>query len=336
MTGSSPDLLRALLRSVSRSFYLTLRVLPARLREPIGLAYLLARTSDTLADTVLLPAERRLAALADLRGRVLNQHSRSLGYQAFLPEQACGPERELLERVEESLALLERQPPADRDAIQAVLEIIIGGQELDLRRFEQAGAGQVIALETDAELDDYTWRVAGCVGQFWTRLCRRHVFPEAPLDDQVLEGEGIRFGKGLQLINILRDLSVDLQQGRCYLPGDRLRAADLRPEALLDPAMKPRARAVIDPWLSLAGEHLAAGWDYTNRLPRSQVRLRLACAWPILIGARTLARLRTARLLDPGQRVKIPRAEVRRVVVGSVFRLGSHRAWRRQFAAARG
>ena len=336
MSGSTPDLLRALLQSVSRSFYLTLRVLPSRLREPIGLAYLLARTSDTLADTMLVPAERRREALEALRSRILGQHARPLGSQAFVPHQVSGPERELLERVEESLALLERQPPADRDAIRDVLAIIISGQDLDLERFQGAGIGQVIALATDAELDDYTWRVAGCVGRFWTRLCRRHLFPEAPLDDQVLETEGIRFGKGLQLINVLRDLAVDLQQGRCYLPGDRLRAAGLRPEALLDPAAEPRARAVIDPCLDLAGKHLAAGWDYTNRLPRSQVRLRLACAWPILIGARTLAQLRTAPLLDPEQRVKVTRAEVRRIVVGSILRLGSHRAWRRQFAAAGG
>ena len=335
MSVPSPDLLTTLLRSVSRSFYLTLRVLPSRLREPIGLAYLVARTSDTIADTTLLPAERRLDALALLRGRILGRHREPFGYQAFLPHQASGPERELLERLEESLALLEAQPPADRSDINEVLEIILSGQELDLRRFSRAREGQVFALATDADLDDYTWRVAGCVGQFWTRLCRRHLFPHAPLDDLVLEREGIRFGKGLQLINILRDLAVDLHQGRCYLADERLAAAGLRPEQLLDPTAEPRARAVIDPCLDLAGDHLAAGWDYTNRLPRSHWRLRLACAWPILIGARTLARLRTAPLLDRHHRVKVSRAEVRRIVAGSILRLPSDRAWRSQFRAAR-
>jgi len=334
MSASSPDLLTGLLRSVSRSFYLTLRVLPWRLRQPIGLAYLLARTSDTLADTALLPAGRRREALAELCGRIVGHHARPLGYQAFLPHQASGPEREALDRVEESLALLEAQSPDDRAAIRDLLEIIISGQELDLQRFERADPGRVIALATDSELDDYTWRVAGCVGQFWTRLCRRHLFPNAPLDDCVLESEGIRFGKGLQLINILRDLAADLHQGRCYLPEERLTRAGLRPDELLNPAVETRVRAVIEPCLTLAGEHLAAGWDYTNRLPRDQWRLRLACAWPILIGAQTLTRLRAAPLLDPRHRVKISRAEVRRIVVSSIIRLGNVRAWRRQFAAA--
>ncbi len=42
--------LNDLLKRTSRSFYLTLRVLPAAVRPQIGLAYLLARTTDTVAD----------------------------------------------------------------------------------------------------------------------------------------------------------------------------------------------------------------------------------------------------------------------------------------------
>jgi len=54
------DLVGDLLRRVSRSFYLSLAILPRALREPLGLAYLLARASDTVADT-------RLRAAADAR-----------------------------------------------------------------------------------------------------------------------------------------------------------------------------------------------------------------------------------------------------------------------------
>ena len=48
---ATQELLTDLLKGVSRSFYLTLRVLPGRIRPQIGLAYLLARATDTLADT---------------------------------------------------------------------------------------------------------------------------------------------------------------------------------------------------------------------------------------------------------------------------------------------
>ena len=62
--------LNELLKQTSRSFYLTLRVLPADVSPQIGLAYLLARATDTIADTELVPLAQRLAALQALRGPI--------------------------------------------------------------------------------------------------------------------------------------------------------------------------------------------------------------------------------------------------------------------------
>src|SRR5438445_13558859 len=105
---------------------------------------------------------------------------------------------------------------------------------MDLEYFAGATAAQIVALQTEQELDDYTYRVAGCVGEFWTRICRAHLFPTASLDESLLLANGVRFGKGLQLVNILRDLPVDLRQGRCYLPEVQLRRSGLTPGALLE------------------------------------------------------------------------------------------------------
>ncbi len=66
-----PKLLTDLLKQTSRSFYLTLRVLPGAIRPQIGLAYLLARTADTIADSELVPLEQRHDALHKLRDRIL-------------------------------------------------------------------------------------------------------------------------------------------------------------------------------------------------------------------------------------------------------------------------
>ena len=63
--------LNDLLKQTSRTFQLTLRVLPRAIRSQIGLAYLLARTTDTIADTELVPVEQRLQALQQLRERIL-------------------------------------------------------------------------------------------------------------------------------------------------------------------------------------------------------------------------------------------------------------------------
>ena len=328
LESRSPAASLSLLREVSRSFYLTLRVLPGRIRPQIGLAYLLARATDTIADTGLVPAEQRLAALAALRERILGLHDRPLDLGELARRQGSPGERRLLEQSEASLALLATLAPADRQLVRQVLETITSGQELDLRRFAGASAQRIVCLRADEELDDYTYRVAGCVGEFWTRICRAHLFPKAPLDDAFLLANGVRFGKGLQLVNILRDLPSDLRQGRCYLPAESLAACGLGPAELLEPANEPRLHPLYDALLGRAQAHLLAGWDYTNALPRRSVRVRLACAWPILIGLETLRLLRGGNVLDPRQRFKVSRRQVKRLLWRSVLYYPSPTAWR--------
>jgi farnesyl-diphosphate farnesyltransferase len=315
---SRPELLTGLLQQVSRSFYLTLRMLPGSIRPQIGLAYLLARATDTIADTDLVSIDQRLNALEALRNAILTDPQRgSLGTRLgeLATHQQLPAERTLLERVAECLALLDALGPTDQQCVRQVLGTITSGQLLDLQRFGRASRQQMVALNTDAELEDYTYRVAGCVGEFWTKMCRTHVFPQAHLNDAWLLERGTRFGKGLQLVNILRDLPADLGQGRCYLPRPSLETVGLVPQDLLEPAAEPRFRSLYHNLLAQAESHLAAGWDYTNALPWSCARVRLACAWPILIGLRTIQRLRTSNVLDGSRRVKISRADVRQVML---------------------
>jgi farnesyl-diphosphate farnesyltransferase len=323
-----------LLKATSRSFYLTLRVLPGAIRHQVSLAYLLARTTDTIADTELVPLEQRLQALQKLRERILGTGSAPLNLGELTRQQTSPAEQLLLEKVEESLALLKRLSPDDLQLIRAVLETITSGQELDLRRFTGASAQNIMALRTEEELDDYTYRVAGCVGEFWTKVCRSHLFPHAKIDDARLLSNGVRFGKGLQLVNILRDLPVDLRKGRCYLPSDKLSDAGLSPTDLLRAENESRLRPFYDTLMDRAHLHLAAGWTYTNSLPASQVRVRLACAWPVLIGRQTIDRLRIANALDAGQHVKISRSAVRAIVVRAVVLYPFPGAWRNLFRQA--
>ena len=336
------DALNQLLQATSRSFYLTLRVLPARVRPQIGLAYLLARTTDTIADTEILPVAQRLDALQKLRERILDQNSAPLNFGELAQKQNLSAEKLLLEKVENGLSALQNFSTEDQKLIREVLATIISGQELDLRRFgrnveveatstarEARALPKIIALETAAELDDYTYRVAGCVGEFWTKICRAHLFPDAKLDEKQFINDGIRFGKGLQLVNILRDLPSDLKNGRCYLPQEKLVEAGLMPENLLQPANENKFRPLYNQYLNLAESHLAAGWNYTDTIPFSQFRVRLACAWPILIGVRTIEKLRAANVLELQQRVKVSRGEVRRIIFCSLLACPLPFAWRK-------
>jgi farnesyl-diphosphate farnesyltransferase len=308
-----------------------MRMLPGPVRRQISLAYLLARTTDTIADTELVDVPLRLQALAALRERIRGRGVAALPLAPWRGSQELPAERILLERCEQSLQLLLDLAEADRGLVRDVLDVIISGQELDLQRFGAAAADHIIALQTGEELDDYTYRVAGCVGEFWTKMCAAHLWPGAGQDGESLTRLGVRFGKGLQLVNILRDLPRDLRKGRCYVPAQSLLAAGLAPKDLLSAQNEARFRPAYDPLLALAQGHLAAGWEYTGSLPKGQVRLRLACAWPVLIGARTLRKLRHENMLDATRRVKVSRPEVRSLILRSVFLYPFARAWHAQF-----
>jgi farnesyl-diphosphate farnesyltransferase len=339
-----------------------MRLLPGSIRPQIGLAYLLARTTDTIADTEILPVETRLAALHDLRDRILGAHGKQLDFSEFkkpadllahcenalrdieynkltdparVTHRGSEAERALLQRIEEILAVLNSFPADDQQRIRDLLKIITSGQELDLQRFAGATPDSIVALQTMEELDDYTYRVAGCVGEFWTHMCRAHVFPQAKLDDQQLLSDAVRFGKGLQLVNVLRDLPADLRNGRCYLPRRELQHIGLTPGDLRDPKNEARLRTFYNDLLSQTDAHLRAGWNYTQSLPRGAVRVRLACAIPILIGARTVAKLRTHNVLDGAHRIKISRGEVRHIMMRSLFAYPASGAWRNLYAWAR-
>ena len=286
-----------LLRGVSRSFYLSLRVLPPALRSQISLAYLLARASDTVADTKAVPREKRLRVLRAMKGGDFAPVSELAAGQA-LPA-----ERLLLEDLGLCAAALDELAPGDRDLIRSLLDTIVSGQIFDLERFPGETERELAALSDDAELDRYTYLVAGCVGEFWTRMCAAHLPAFQALDQEEMLRLGARLGKGLQLVNILRDLAGDLRIGRCYLPV-------AQPQRFLDPGRYGELRQDYGRWLDAAAAHLDAGWAYVLRLPPALWRVRLACIWPIWIGLGTIALLRRCNPLDLSQRVMVPQWRV--------------------------
>src|SRR5216110_304107 len=227
---SLPDLRGSILASVSRSFYLSIRLLPKKLRDPVSQGYLLARASDTIADTTELTIELRTEKLRllarGIQGKALGDAIVDLS-ASLAPLQKNKAERALIEALQPCLDWLDQSEVLDREEIRAVLEQINRGQILDLERFQNPK--QIVALKTAAELDEYTYLVAGSAGEFWTRLCFRHLpkFTAGSEDDML--GMGKRYGMGLQLINILRDAGADLRAGRCYFPNEELTVAAMEP-----------------------------------------------------------------------------------------------------------
>jgi farnesyl-diphosphate farnesyltransferase len=145
-----------------------------------------------------------------------------------------------------------------------------------------------------------------------------------------MKQRGVCFGKGLQLTNILRDLTRDLRIGRCYIPLENLVRCGLEPTDLLNPTCIARLRPVLHELLALTLDHYRAGWAYTLAIPRREVQMRLACAWPLFIGFRTLDLIaRADNLLDPTTTLKISRRAVYRMLFASGLLIFSNRALHR-------
>ena len=285
-----------LLKGVSRSFYLSLRLLPRPMRGAASLGYLLARASDTLADASAAPVVARLRAL-DVFTRAISGGGPPPRWDVSVIQSVTDPrERILLENVDPLFAWLERLPHDEAALVREVVGIIIGGQKLDIERFCSACGGNPVSLADDAELEDYTWRVAGCVGAFWTKLgfltLGERFSKQAP--DRLI-GMGIAYGRGLQLVNILRDMAADLTAGRCYLP-------------VSDPHDTARLMAERLRWLERAAEHVNEGFEYAEALESR--RLRAASVLPAMLARETLELMMTAGPDALKIRVKVPRRHV--------------------------
>lgn len=332
---SSQDLLSQILPRVSRSFYLSLRVLPKSVRRSIGLAYLFCRAADTIADTALLPPVTRLTHLEQYRsmfGKGGGSDVAALRQALSNPPQNPA-ERELLARLEDCFALWKDLPIEDRRYISELVLTLTQGMQMDLRVFPWENGGKIGALETREELDQYTYFVAGCVGEFWTKVTMAHLPTLRHWTSGEMTARGVCFGKGLQLTNILRDIAQDLRIGRCYLPRIDLVDLGVRPEELLQPETLSRIQPLLNALLNETLDFYRDGWAYTLAIPPQEWRLRLACAWPLLIGVSTLAMVKNSRcLLDPAVRVKIARTQVYAIVLRSLSVVWSNRALDRYYS----
>jgi farnesyl-diphosphate farnesyltransferase len=304
--------LDALLEATSRSFYPTLKYLPKKTRGRIGLLYLLARVADTIADSKHGETEVLLQILKQYNDVAQGRSSTLPDFSEISEIQENENEAELLRNVKDVVAGLSDCDEVDSTLILECLEIIVEGQILDLERFGTAKeGGSISSLKSEEELDDYAYRVAGSVGVFWSKISLVHLMKLPADKEKVFLEKGIRFGKALQMINILRDIPEDLRFGRCYIPDVSLAEYDLQPEDLMDSTNIDKFRPLYNKYLDLTNEHLEAAVEYIKMLPDKQLRLKASCMLPVLIGQRTVTLLRTGNILDSEERIKVTRDEIK-------------------------
>jgi len=285
-----------LLKGVSRSFYLSLRLLPGPMRSGAVTGYLLARASDTLADTEGVPVSGRLECLGAFREVLVTGGGELPAVGRYEEVVDSVGERVLLGRLPELFRVFRGLPDAERELVQEVVVTILEGQRLDLVRFGGASAAHPACLGSREELEDYAYRVAGCVGEFWTKLGYLTLGDGFSGEEpDLLCRWGREYGMGLQLVNILRDAPFDLAEGRCYLP-----VAAAGGSAAYGEEHRY--------WQDVARKWVGSGVNYSKRLVSR--RLKIASGLPAAIAVETLDLIAAASWEALSARVKVSRGRV--------------------------
>ena len=313
--------LTQILKTVSRSFYLSIRVLPLAMREPISIAYLLARAADAIADTAAIPNKERLIHLLNFRNLVSGDNSANIeSLLSLIPKIEHTGERELIMQLPAVFIAFSKLPTTDFSAVKKVVSTLTIGMEKDLTFFSDSTRNNNIkALPDDNALDEYTYYVAGCVGEFWTDLSIQHTPSLSHWKKEEMLQIGIQFGKALQLTNILRDIAKDAKLNRCYLPSTNLEQYGLNTDLLLNKSNNTKFEPIISKWLKQADSHFNSAEIYLLSIPRTCLRLRLAALWPILIGLSTLKLIKQKQnFLDSDINIKVNRKWVYKMLLISI------------------
>ena len=223
-SGTSQADLDRLLAETSRTFALSIPVLPDPTRREVTIAYLLFRIADTFEDASHWTVAARTDALARFSELLRNPSFDDARILAKEWNEAKPSSHEgYLSLIREVPAVLEAFLALSPDAVVAIRDHVVrsaGGMADYVRRTD--GAGQ-LRLSDVADLRQYCYFVAGIVGEMLTELFllgRDSLVPAAP----ALRPRAKLFGEALQLVNILRDAGGDAAEGRSYLPENVSRA----------------------------------------------------------------------------------------------------------------
>ena len=317
---------REILPAVSRTFALSIRVLPGALGQSVLASYLLCRIADTLEDEPVMPAEAKAALLDEL----LACFDDPAAADAF-PSRVTAITGEaahvrLTRNTDLVFVLYRRLPAGTRVAVRRwVSEMIVG-----MRKFVLAYPHGIRIQHLD-EYREYCYYVAGTVGYLLTDLWHEHAPSIGESQYLALRERCRAFAEALQTVNILKDVATDAEQeNSIYIPEDLLRQHGSSHAGILAADQLRGTRDALATLVQLAWSDLEGARSYLLLIPRRAVSIRLFCVLPLLFAYATLRDLtRTPQALARRDVVKISRREVESLTLLGFLVIMSNRglAW---------
>ena len=275
---------KAILSSVSRTFALTIPLLPPIIEKVVGNTYLLCRIVDTIEDAAELSPE----AKKNLSALFLDVVLERVPVKSFvapcldaLKNYSNHDELDLIAHTPTVLRILHTCSSHDQEVVSRCVSIMSEGMSRFHGRQTEAG------LRDLSEFEDYCYVVAGVVGELLTSIFR-HYSPQFSKNIQGRENLAIAFGQALQMTNILKDSTQDRARGVSWKPAN-LSQLDL---------------------LQIAYQKLSDSLAYILLIPKKEVGMRRFCLLAFGLAVLTLDKLAAREHFEQQEDIKLSRNTV--------------------------
>ncbi len=263
---------KTILGSVSRTFALTIPLLPPEIEKVVGNTYLLCRIVDTIEDAAdLSPSSKQ--TLSQL---FLDAVFEKIPVNAFvepclvaLKNYTNQDELDLIIHTPTVLRILHTCSHGDQAAVSRCISIMSNG----MSHFH--GKQNEVGLKDLKEFEEYCYVVAGVVGELLTTIFSNHS-PEFAKQIKNHEELAIAFGQALQMTNILKDS-----------PEDKARGVSWKPINISQNEL-----------LSIAYQKLQESLRYIEFIPQQEKGMRRFCFLAFGLAAMTLSRIASKQSID--------------------------------------
>ena len=307
------ELQSLLLEGVSRTFALTIPVLPDELNSVVANAYLLCRTVDTIEDEATLTADQKKFFCESFinvvrTGEGAKGFSQSLA--PLLSDKTLPAEHTLIKLCHRVISITHSFDAEQVDALATCVEIMAKGMPL-YQSVDLSGG-----LKTMKDLDQYCYFVAGCVGEMLARLFCHHSTEINKHKDELMS-LAVSFSQGLQMTNILKDIWDDKKRDVCWLPQEVFNQYGFDLSTLSKDTHDTNFNKGMVKLCDRAEEHLRDALTYTLIIPRNETGIRKFCLWAIGMAILTISKIRKYPDFKHSNDVKISRRQVKITVVAT-------------------
>ena len=315
------DYLTGILPGVSRTFALTIPVLPKDLAEVVSTAYLLCRIADTIEDDPALEPERKTEFherfLAVIEGKE-DSKAFAAALTPRLSDQVLPAERDLVSNTAKVVRALRGFGAREQQAVTRCLVVMCSG----MPKFQRNRS--LMGLRDLEEMGAYCCVVAGVVGDLLTELFCLHC-PDLRKHRRKLRRLGVSFGLGLQMTNILKDIWEDRRNGSCWLPRSLFAGPGNELKRLRAICGTEGFQSGLKSLIGVAHRHLLNAAEFTSMIPRSEAGIRRFCLWTLGLAIMTLKKLHRNPDFTSGAEVKVSRRTVKAIILAGNFSIASNR-----------